>query len=102
MFYAIQYAAQAGWSPVLFRVMEGITSYLLPGSIIVVLIVILAGTHFYPWQNHELVAEDKILQGKSGFLNFPFFVIRAVIYLLGWNLYRYFSRKNSLKSLLQI
>src|SRR5690606_18814914 len=26
----------------------------------------------------------------------PFFVIRAVIYLLGWNLYRYFSRKNSL------
>lgn len=96
VFYAIQYAAQAGWSPVLFRVMEGITSYLLPGSIIVVLLVILAGTHFYPWQNHELVAEDKILQGKSGFLNFPFFVIRAIIYLLGWNLYRYFSRKNSL------
>ena len=26
-FYAIQYAAQAGWSPVLFRVMEGITAY---------------------------------------------------------------------------
>lgn len=95
VFYAIQYVAQAGWSPVLFRVIEGITSYLLPGSIIVVLIVLLAGTHFYPWQNEELVAGDKILQGKSGFLNFPFFVIRAIIYLLGWNLYRYFSRKNS-------
>ena len=27
-FYAIQHAAQAGWSPVLFRVMEGITAYL--------------------------------------------------------------------------
>ena len=25
-FYAIQYAAQAGWSPILFRVMEGITA----------------------------------------------------------------------------
>ncbi len=95
VFYAIQYVAQAGWSPVLFRIIEGITSYLLPGSIIVVLIILLAGTHFYPWQNEELVAGDKILQGKSGFLNFPFFVIRAVIYLLGWNLYRYFSRKNS-------
>ncbi len=95
VFYAIQYVAQAGWSPVLFRVMEGITAYLLPGSIIVVLIVLLAGTHFYPWQNEELVSGDKILQGKSGFLNFPFFIIRAVIYLLGWNLYRYFSRKNS-------
>ena len=29
-FYAIQIASQAGWSPVLFRVMEGITAYLLP------------------------------------------------------------------------
>ncbi len=34
-YYAIQIAAQAGWSPVLFRVMEGITSYLLPGALIV-------------------------------------------------------------------
>ncbi|MCB0444300.1 MAG: quinol:cytochrome C oxidoreductase [Gelidibacter sp.] len=96
VFYAIQFAAQAGWSPVLFRVMEGITSYLLPGSIIVLLIVALAGTHFYPWQNHELVAEDKILQGKSGYLNFTFFIIRGIIYIVGWNFYRYFSRKNSI------
>jgi hypothetical protein len=76
--------------------MEGITSYLLPGSIIVFLIVAFAGTHFYPWQNHELVAGDKILQAKSGYLNFPFFIIRGLIYIVGWNLYRYFSRKNSL------
>ena len=96
VFYAIQYAAQAGWSPVLYRVMEGITSYILPGSIIVFLIVVLAGTHFFPWQNEELVAEDKILQVKSTYLNFPFFLIRAIIYVLGWNLYRYFSRRNSL------
>ena len=34
-FYGIQYAAQAGWSPVLFRVMEAITYYLLPGALIV-------------------------------------------------------------------
>lgn len=97
VFYAIQYASSAGWSPVLFRVIEGITTYLLPGSIIVVAIILLAGTHFFPWQDHELVAEDKILQAKSGYLNFPFFVIRAILYLLGWNLYRYFSRKNGLQ-----
>jgi len=96
VFYAIQYASQAGWSPVLYRVMEGITAYLLPGSIIVFLIVLFAGTHFFPWQNEELVAGDKILQDKAGYLNFTFFIIRGVIYLLGWNLYRYFSRKNSL------
>ncbi len=96
VFYAIQYAASAGWSPVLYRVMEGITAYVLPGSIIVFFLVVVAGTHFYPWQNAELVATDKILQGKEVYLNFPFFVIRAVLYLLGWNLYRFISRRNSL------
>ena len=96
VFYAIQFASQAGWSPVLYRVMEGITAYLLPGSIIVFVIVVFAGTHFYPWQDADLVAGDKILQGKAGYLNFPFFVIRAIIYLLGWNIYRYYSRKHSL------
>jgi hypothetical protein len=97
VFYAIQYASQAGWSPVLYRVIEGVTSYLLPGSIIVLLIVVFAGTHFYPWQDHELVAGDQILQDKSGYLNFPFFVIRALILVVGWNLYRYFSRRNALQ-----
>lgn len=96
VFNAIQYVASAGWSPVLYRVLEGITTYLLPGSIIVVLIVIFAGTHFFPWQNEELVAKDEILQGKAGYLNFPFFVIRAILYLVIWNVYRYFARKNSL------
>lgn len=97
VFNAIQYAAQAGWSPVLYRVMEGITSYLLPGSIIVLIIVLFAGTHFYPWQSEELMSHDKILQAKSGYLNFPFFVIRAIIYVAGWNLYRYLARRNSLE-----
>ncbi len=34
-FYAIQRAAQAGWPILLYRVMEGITAYLVPGSIII-------------------------------------------------------------------
>lgn len=96
VFYAIQYVAQAGWSPVLYRIMEGITAYLLPGSIIIFLIVVFAGEYFYPWQNDSIVTGDKILEGKAGYLNFPFFVIRSVIYLLGWNLYRFFSRKNAI------
>ncbi len=96
VFYAIQYASQAGWSPVLYRVIEGVTSYLLPGSIIVLILVVFAGTHFYPWQDKELVAGDPILQDKAGYLNFPFFVIRALILVVGWNLYRYFSRRNAL------
>ena len=98
-FYGIQRAAQAGWSPVLFRVMEGITAYLLPGGIIVIVILALSGMHFnhlFIWMDPEVVAHDKLIAGKTGFLNLPFFLVRAVFFLSGWSLYRYFSRKFSL------
>ena len=98
-FYAIQRAAQAGWSPVLYRVMEGITAYLLPGGLIVIVILALSGFHFnhlFIWMDPEVVAHDPLIAGKTGFLNLPFFMIRAFIFLTGWSLYRYFSRKFSL------
>jgi hypothetical protein len=94
-FYAIQYAAQAGWSPVLFRVMEGITSYVLPGGLIVLAIAFFAKDHIFIWMNEEVVAHDKLIQGKSSWLNMPWFFIRGLIFLGGWSLYRYFSRKFS-------
>lgn len=98
-FYAIQRAAQAGWSPSLFRVMEAITAYLLPGALIVFLILLLSGlhvNHLFVWMDADVVAGDKLLQGKSGYLNVPFFLIRAAIYIGGWVAYRHFSRKFSL------
>ena len=98
-FYAIQRAAQAGWSPVLFRVMEGITGYLLPGGIIVIVILALSGMHFnhlFIWMDPEVVAHDKLIAGKIGYLNVPFFLGRAIFFLSGWSLYRYLSRKFSL------
>ncbi len=98
-FYAIQRAAQAGWSPVLFRVMEAITAYLFPGAIIVFIILALSGFHFnhlFVWMDPEVVKHDALIQGKSGYLNLPFFLIRATIYILGWVAYRHFSRKFSL------
>ncbi|MDC7996422.1 quinol:cytochrome C oxidoreductase [Gilvibacter sediminis] len=104
-FYAIQYAAQAGWSPVLFRVMEGITAYLPVGTVILFVLLLLSALHFnhlFHWMDGDLVNPDsdkfdKIIAGKSGFLNTPFFLIRAGIFILGWNLYRAISRKYSLK-----
>lgn len=104
-FYAIQWVAQAGWSPILFRVMEGITSYVLPGSIIFFVLLLLAGFHFnhmFTWMVDGVADPksenyDAIIAGKTGFLNIPFFLIRAVIFLFGWNLFRYVSRRNSIK-----
>lgn len=99
VFYAIQQVAQAGWSPVLFRVMQGITAYLPVGSVIFFIILVLCGfhlNHLFIWLDPEVVATDKLIANKAGYLNFPFWIIRAAIFLIGWNLYRYYSRKNCL------
>lgn len=103
-FYAIQNVAQAGWSPVLFRVMQGITAYLPVGSLIFFLLLVLSAFHFnhlFVWMDPELVNPespkfDKLINGKKGYLNEWFWLIRAAVFIIGWNLYRYFSRKNCL------
>ena len=49
-FYAIQQVSQSGWSPVLFRVMQGITAYLPVGSVLFFIFLLLCGFHL----NHLL------------------------------------------------
>ncbi|MBT8179864.1 MAG: quinol:cytochrome C oxidoreductase [Eudoraea sp.] len=98
-FYGIQRASQAGWSPLLFRVMEGITAYIVPGGIIVFVILVLSVfhlNHLFPWMDPEVVAEDKLIQNKAGYLDSTFFLIRAAIYLAGWIAYREISRRLSI------
>src|SRR5690554_4410324 len=101
-FYAIQHAAQAGWSPVVFRVMEGITAYVPIGAVIVFLLLLASAlhinhNHLFVWMDKEVVDNDVIIQGKTGFLNIPFFLIRAAIFLGGWAWYRHVSRRISIR-----
>ena len=103
-FYAIQQVAQAGWSPVLFRVMQGITAYLPWGSVIVFILLALGALHLhhlFVWMDPDLIDPtkpnyDKLIANKSGYLNNWFWLIRAAVFIIGWNLYRHFSRKNCL------
>ncbi len=99
-FYAIQHASQAGWSIVLFRVMEGITAYLPVGGILLFVFFVLSAAHMnhlFVWMDPEVVANDALIQNKAGYLNVPFFLVRAAIYILGWILYRNYARKMTLK-----
>jgi hypothetical protein len=98
-FYAIQRASQAGWSPMLFRVMEGITAYLVPGGIVVFVLLVLSVlhlNHLFVWMDPDVMAHDELLQGKSSYLNPTFFLIRAALFLGGWILYREVSRRLSI------
>ena len=103
-FYAIQQVAQAGWSIVLFRVMEGITAYLPVGAVILFVFLALSGMHMnhvFAWMDPELVDPtspkfDHLLDAKKSYLNVPFFLIRAAIYIAGWIWYRQYARKRTL------
>ena len=97
-FYAIQWAAQAGWSIVLFRVMEGITAYLLPGSILLFIFLLISGlhgNHIYVWMSPEAL-QDEVIQGKSWWLNTSGWLIRGFVYLLVFNVFRFLLRRNSI------
>ena len=106
-FYAIQRAAQAGWSPVLFRVMEGISAYIIPGTISIIVLIILSIpslhlNHLFHWMDPKLVDPDSemfdtLTYGKKAWLNVPWFIIRAVIFSCIWIAYRQISRRLSLR-----
>lgn len=98
-FYAIQHASQAGWSVVLFRVMEAITAYLPVGAVLLFVFFVLSGlqmNHLFIWMDPEVVANDTLIQNKTGYLNVPFFLGRAAFYIIAWVLYRQYARKLTL------
>ncbi|PQJ80338.1 quinol:cytochrome C oxidoreductase [Polaribacter porphyrae] len=104
-FYAAQRVAQSGWSVVLFRVMEAITANLVPTSIIMVLVILSASVfhwnHMFSWMAEGTFDPtsdnyDAIVDGKSWWINIPGWTIRGIVYLLLWNAYRWFIRKNSI------
>jgi len=98
-FYAIQHATQAGWSIVLFRVMEAIAAYLPIGGILLFVFLMLSGAHMnhlFVWMDPEVVSGDILLENKVGYLNVPFFLLRSAIYIAGWSFFQWHSRKLTL------
>lgn len=100
VFYCIQNVAQAGWSPLLFRVMQGISNYMLPGAIVIFLFMILSSmhlNHIYVWMDAETVATDEVIQEKTPYLNIVFFLIRSAVILGAWLFFRHRLVSNSVK-----
>jgi len=82
-FVLLQHVTRAGWSVVVRRVAEGLAWNLQLLALLSIPIV-LGLHHLYHWSHADAVAHDALLQGKSGFLNPTFFVIRLVIYFAIW------------------
>jgi hypothetical protein len=94
-FVIITHLTRAGWSVALRRLAETVSWTLLPLAALA--LVVLFGMHdLYEWTHAEAVAGDPLLQGKAGFLNPTFFIVRLVGYFLIWNLLAWYFSSRSL------
>ncbi len=79
----LQHMTGGGWGFVIRRVLEAATR-LLPVMAVLFIPIILGAHSLYEWTDHEVVAQHAAVQFKAGYLNLPFFAIRAVIYFGVW------------------
>mgnify|MGYP001627361501 CR=1 FL=1 len=110
---AINYIANAGWSAALKRIPEAISGYLPIGAAAMLIMIVVSfidhhnGLYaIYEWlhldadgylHHHGEKVKDTVLEGKRGYLNFTFFLIRMVLFFVLWILFRTLFRRFSLK-----
>ncbi len=79
--------AWAGWYVNMKRVWEAFSSFMIPGLILLLVVIIGIWGHFhhlYHWTDAEDVANDPILSGKSGFLNKTWYTLGTLIIVGLW------------------
>ena len=105
-FLSAQLAAFAGWLTVIKRIWEGMGQFMLVGLVLIGIIVIGVWGHLhhlYHWNDPNLNITDpaaphydRIIAGKSGFLNPVFFTIATLGFLGIWYFWAYKMRQNSI------
>jgi hypothetical protein len=93
VFLALHKIAYAGWYTALKRIPEALTKF-LPISAALMFLIYFGMYDLYHWSHEGL--HDPILEGKSAYLNVPFFFVRMALYFLGWIGLTYLLRKNTL------
>lgn len=93
-FVLIHFASKAGWGIAVRRIAESMMAT-FPLFLILFIPTAIMGIDvvFEAWVTPD--PHNHLVQGKLGFLNEKFFLIRAGIYLAIWNVLAYFYYKNS-------
>ena len=91
-FVAIQYVSQAGWSAGILRVPLAIGRWLLPGSLLMLIVFAITNHDIFHWTHEYLYDKsdpryDYVIDGKKAYLNLPFFLGRMVFFLGIWYLF---------------
>ncbi|MFN1835320.1 hypothetical protein AB2B38_008660 [Balneola sp. MJW-20] len=91
----LHHITKSKWGVVVRRISESFISNLWIWGIF--LIPVLLGIHnLYHWSHEDAVMADKILKGKSAYLNTPFFIARQFIYFGIWGFLGYRLHKASI------
>ncbi|WP_286757216.1 MULTISPECIES: quinol:cytochrome C oxidoreductase [Roseivirga] len=96
-FFAIQYAAQAGWSAYIVRIPLSMAHWILPAGVLMVLTYFFVSHDVFHWTHSDLYEVggdhyDGIIAGKQAYFfapleggSFPlFFVLRMVVFFALW------------------
>jgi len=88
----LQYLTGGAWGVVIRRPCEAAVRT-FPLVILMFAPVVIGIPNLYSWSHASVVAADELLEHKHVYLNTPFFLARAAIYLFGWFLIgRYLNR----------
>lgn len=105
-FLALQYATETGWYASIKRVIEAVAGFVPYGAgilaVALLTITFMDGAHIYVWMDPETTTHgsehyDKLIDGKSMFLNKGFFWVRTAVYLAIYIIFWNGFRKRSLE-----
>jgi len=92
----LQHLTGGAWGMVIRRILEAGTRVLPLMLLLFIPIVIFGMPHLYEWMHRTEITEvplREVLDKKSGYLNFNFFVIRAAVYFAIWLALMFFLNK---------
>jgi len=95
-FVVVHVLGESGWHTAIQRIPEAMGQFIPVGGIILLIVALLGMHDIYHWSHTEHL--DKILEGKKGYLNPIFFIVRTVGYLVVWTLLMWKLRQLSLAS----
>jgi hypothetical protein len=72
------------WGVTIRRLLEAEMRTLPLIAVLLIPVFVLGLSILYPWARPDEVAHTPVLQHKQGYLNLPFFAVRAVLYFVIW------------------
>ncbi len=91
---ALEYTAGATWSTPFRRIVEFLAAAV--PLLLILAVPLLFNIHdFFLWANKAIVLNDKVLEGKTAYLNVSFLLIRLAVILVSWMIFYWVITKNS-------